>query len=112
MDLLKVIQLGQLTREERMAIGEVAREAGLHIAVHASTIEEVRQAAEMGANSIEHMGGRPYPLYPEETIRLMADNNIVASVTSMVSKVYDITTEYPERLDNPQLKADLPPAHV
>ena len=107
-DLLKVIQLSQLTREERMAIGEVAQEAGLHIAVHASTVEEVGQAAEMGANSIEHMGGRPYPLYPEETIRLMADNNIVASVTSMVSKVYDITTEYPERLDNPQLKADLP----
>ena len=109
-DLLKVIQLAQLTREERMAIAEVAREAGLHIAVHASTVEEVRQAAEMGANSIEHMGGRPYPLYPEETVQLMADNNIVASVTSMVSRVYDITTEYPERLDNPQLKADLPAA--
>ena len=39
----------------------------------------------------------------------MADNNIVASVTVMVGKVYDITTEYPERLDNQQLKSDLPP---
>ena len=108
-DLIKVIQLGQLTREERLAIAGEAQKAGLHIAVHARDIEEVGYAAEMGANSIEHMGGRPYPLYPEETIKIMADNNIVASVTSMVGKVYDITTEYPERLDNQQLKSDLPP---
>ena len=108
-DLIKVIQLNQLTREERLAIAAEAKKAGLHIAVHSSTIEEVRAAAEMGANSIEHMGGRPYPLYPEETVKLMADNNIVASVTSLVGKVYDVTTEYPERLDNQQLKADLPP---
>ncbi len=108
-DLLKVIQLNQLTREERLAIAAEAQRAGLHIAVHASTVEDVRAAAEMGANSIEHMGGRPFPLYPEESVRLMAENRIVASVTSMVGKVYDITTEYPERLDNQQLMADLPP---
>ncbi len=107
-DLLKVIQLNQLTREERLAIAAEARRAGMHIAVHAGSVETVRAAAEMGANSIEHMGGGA-PLYPEEMIRLMAENRIVASVTSMVGKVYDITTEYPERLDNQQLRADLPP---
>ncbi len=108
-DVIKVIQLAELTPEERMAIAGEARRAGLHMAVHARSVEEVRAAAEMGVGSIEHMGGGPYPLYPEESLRLIAENGIVASVTSLVSKIYDITTEYPERLDNPQLRADLPP---
>ena len=107
-DVIKVIQLGQLTRAERMAIAGEAQRAGLHMAVHAGSVEEVRAAAEMGVGSIEHMGGGRGPLYPEESLRLIAENGIVASVTSLVSKVYDITTEYPERLDNPRLKSDLP----
>ena len=107
-DVIKVIQLGQLTREERMAIVDEAHRAGLHMAVHAGSVEEVRAAAEMGVGSIEHMGGGRNPLYPEESLRLIAENRIVASVTSLVSRVYDITAEYPERLDNPQLKSDLP----
>ena len=68
----------------------------------------MRAAAEMGVGSIEHMGGGRNPLYPEESLRLIAENGIVASVTSLVSRIYDITAEYPERLDNPQLKSDLP----
>ena len=107
-DVIKVIQLGQLTREERLAIAGEAHRAGLHMAVHAGSVEEVRAAAEMGVGSIEHMGGGRNPLYPEESLRLIAENGIVASVTSLVSRIYDITSEYPERLDNPQLKSDLP----
>ena len=107
-DVIKVIQLGQLTREERLAIADEAHRAGLHMAVHAGSVEEVRAAAEMGVGSIEHMGGGRNPLYPEESLRLIAENGIVASVTSLVSRIYDISAEYPERLDNPQLKSDLP----
>jgi len=63
-----------ITREERLAIAGEAQKAGLHIAVHAATTEEVRAAAEMGANSIEHLQGghSPFPLYPEESIKIMA----------------------------------------
>ncbi|HUG42463.1 MAG TPA: amidohydrolase family protein [Longimicrobiales bacterium] len=107
-DLIKVIQIAALSPAERAAIVDEARKAGKHIAVHASTVEEVRVAAEMGAGSIEHMGGRPFSLYPEESVELMASNGIMASVTSVVSRIYDITTEWPERLDSPQLREDLP----
>lgn len=107
-DVIKVIQLGQLTREERLAIADEAHKAGLPIAVHAG-LSELDAAAEMRASSIEHMGGGPYPLYPQEAIQTITDAGIVASVTSVVSQVYDITTEWPERLDNQQLKRDLPP---
>ncbi len=108
-DLLKVIQLNRLTEEERLAIAEEARKAGLHIAVHASSIEEIRAAAEMGARTVEHVGAGGQPLYPEESARLMAESGIYWVPTAMVSRVYNITDKFPERLDNRQLKEDLPP---
>ncbi len=108
-DVIKVIQLAQMTPEERSAIAEEARRAGKPIAVHANSHEEVLEAAEMGVASIEHIGARPLPRYPEETIRVMAENGIRASVTSIVQRVYDITAAFPERVDDPRLAADLPP---
>lgn len=108
-DLIKVIQLSQLTEAERQAIAAEAHEAGLHIAVHASSLSEVRLAAEMGASSIEHAGAGKNPRYDEERIRLMTDHDITASPTSVVSRILDITLQFPERLDDPQLEEDLPP---
>ncbi|MGH7541882.1 MAG: amidohydrolase family protein [Gemmatimonadota bacterium] len=108
-DVIKVIQLGQLSREEREAIAEEARRAGKPIAVHAGSHEELLAAAEMGVASVEHVGARPLPLYPEESVRLMAENRIRASITSVVHRIYDITEAFPERLDAPRLKRDLPP---
>lgn len=107
-DLLKVIQLGRLSPAERAAIADEARKAGLHIAVHASSVEEIRAAAEMGARTIEHVGAGAIPLYPDESIRLMAENNIFLVPTAMVSLVYDVTDDFPERLDDPRLREDLP----
>jgi imidazolonepropionase-like amidohydrolase len=108
-DMIKVIQLARMTREERMAIAEEAHAAGRQIVVHASTLEEVRAAAEMGARSIEHVGAGRKPLREAESIKLMADHGIFYSPTSIVSRIYDITTAYPERLDERQLSRDLPP---
>ncbi|MBA2555815.1 MAG: amidohydrolase family protein [Chloroflexi bacterium] len=107
-DLIKVIQIGDLTPDERRAIADEARKSRRHIAVHAGNTEEVRIAAEMGARTIEHVGGGRYPLYPEEQVQLMVENGIFASPTSVVGRIYDITTQSPERLDNQMLKADLP----
>ncbi|HUG42459.1 MAG TPA: amidohydrolase family protein [Longimicrobiales bacterium] len=107
-DLIKVIELGRLSPAERAAIAEEARKAGLHIAVHAYSVDEIRAAAEMGARTIEHVGGGPGPRYPDESIRIMAENNIFLVPTAMVSLVYDVTDDFPERLDDPRLRQDLP----
>lgn len=107
-DVIKVIQLAELSPEERAAIAEEALRAGKPIAVHANSHEEVLQAAEMGVASIEHVGARPLPRYPEETIRVMAQHGIRASFTSVVQRIYDITAGFPERIDDPRLAADLP----
>lgn len=107
-DVVKVIQLAQLTAEERAAIGEVAAEAGLPVVVHAWTTDEVRMAAEMGAASIEHVGAGHKPLYPEASVRVMADAGIVAVPTAQVHRVLDLTIDNPERLDDPRLREVLP----
>jgi imidazolonepropionase-like amidohydrolase len=107
-DLIKVIQIGELTSAERRAIGAEAKKSGRHIAVHASTLEEVRAAVELGANSIEHVGGGGKPRLDDEVVRLIIENGIYSVPTSVVSKIYNITEAFPARLDNQGLKADLP----
>ena len=109
MDLLKVIQLTQLSPEERYAIADEARKAGLHIAVHAGSTEEIRAAAEMRVGSIEHVGFGRRPAYDEEAVRLMAENRIAWVPTVIHNLLIDVVRDYPERLDNQQLIADLPP---
>lgn len=107
-DLIKVIQISELTKDERAAIAAEARRGGLHIAVHASSTEEVRAAAEMRAGSIEHVGGGSKPLLDEESVRLIVETGIAYSPTSVVSKIYNITEAFPARLDNVRLQRDLP----
>lgn len=107
-DLIKVIQVGQLSSAERAAIREEAQKANMHIAAHGGFLEDIKACVELGVNSIEHMGGGSKPLFDEETVRVMAENRIVYSPTSIVSKIYDITRDYPERLDNQELKQLLP----
>lgn len=109
-DLIKVIQADRLTPAERRAISEEARRAGLHIAAHGYDAEELRAAVEMGAATIEHVNARPLPFYDEESVRLMAANGVASCFTSVVSRIYNITMDYPERLDDPRLREDLPPA--
>lgn len=107
-DLLKVIQLAQLTSAEREAIAGVARERDLHIAVHAWDLEEHRLAAEMGAATIEHVGGGPGPTFDAESVRLMAESGIAYVPTNVVMRVYEETLEWPERLDDPRAREGLP----
>jgi len=106
-DLLKVAEASEMTQAEREAISEVADENDLPIAAHGYTPEALRAAVEMGASSIEHVNARPVPRYTEESVELMARNGVDAVVTSVVSKIYNITLNYPERLDNQRLESDL-----
>ncbi|NIP34878.1 MAG: hypothetical protein GWN18_08050, partial [Thermoplasmata archaeon] len=84
-------------------------DAGMHMAVHASSLEEIRSAAEMRVGSIEHMGYGNRPRYDDEAVELMVRGGIFWVPTVVHNLLIDIHKEIPERLDNPQLEADLPP---
>lgn len=107
-DLIKVIQLGQLSEGERAVIAEEAQRAGKHIAVHAWNLDEHRMAAAMGASTIEHNGAGSKPAYREESLRIFADHGIRYVPTNIVMRIYDITQQYPARLDHPRLRESMP----
>ncbi len=109
MDLIKVIQLSDLTAAERAAIAEEADRADLPIVVHAWGPEEHRMAAEMEAATIEHLGGGPAQAgqFTEESLRTLASGGVAVVPTMVVSKIYEITERHPERLDHPRLREDL-----
>lgn len=108
-DLIKVTQISLMSPEEREAIASEARRAGVHLAGHAYSLEEHRLAAEMGLKTIEHLVTRSGPLYLDESLRVISSNSIAVTATNVVMRVYEITLEYPERLDDRQLEEDLPP---
>jgi len=109
-DLIKVIQLSELSPAERAAIAEEAARAGLPIAVHAWGLDEHRMAAEMGVATIEHLGGGPAQTgqFTEESLRTLASGGVAVVPTMVVSKIYEITEQFPERLDDRRLRGDLP----
>lgn len=109
MDVIKVIQLTELTSAERSAIADEARKAGKPIVVHAGDIPSIRAAAEMGVRTVEHIGGGGASQLDEEYVKLMRAAGMIAVPTSIVSKVYNLTEMYPERLDDQRLRNDLPP---
>lgn len=109
-DQLKVVQLGALSEAERDAIAEVARTEDLPIVAHAWGEEEHRMAAAMGAASIEHLGAGPRHVdqFTDRSVRLLAESGVAVVPTMVVSMIYDITEAFPERLDEPRLRTELP----
>ena len=107
-DVIKAIQVARMTPEERAAIRDEAERAGLHIAVHGGYLEDIRAVVDLGAGSIEHVGARGFDHFDERSLRLIAQNNIYYSPTSVVHRIYDITEEFPARKYDPRLEDELP----
>ncbi|MGH9863604.1 MAG: amidohydrolase family protein [Candidatus Acidiferrales bacterium] len=111
-DLIKVIDQDQMTVEELQAIVDTAHAAGKHVAAHAHRAEEIRRAARAGVDSIEHTGLATQPGYPEDVLALVRERNATLYWCPTIEGLYlypYTVDEFPERLDDPRLKADLPP---
>ncbi len=110
-DLIKVIDQDQMTMEELEAIVATAHAAGKHVVAHAHRAEEIRRAARAGADSIEHTGLATQPGYPEDVLALAKERNASLYWCPTIEGLYlypYTVDEFPERLDDPRLKADLP----
>lgn len=114
-----------LTEEDMRAIVEEAHAQGKWVAAHARTDAKVRAALRAGVGTIEHFCGGNKPLCAEDVIEAMAEGRFRVQTdgatevwnehevwvvpTMIVQLIYDETLAYPERLDHPRLKEDLPP---
>lgn len=110
-DLIKVIDQDQMTMEELQAIVETAHAAGKHVVAHAHRAEEIRRAVKAGVDSIEHTGLATQPGYPEDVLALVRERQATLywcpTIEGLFLYPYTVD-EFPERLDDPRLKADLP----
>jgi imidazolonepropionase-like amidohydrolase len=110
-DLIKVIDQDQMTVEELDAIVQTAHAAGKHVTAHAHRAEEIRRAARAGVDAIEHTGLATQPGYPEDVLALAKERNASLYWCPTIEGLYlypYTVDEFPERLDAPRLKADLP----
>ena len=97
-----------LTPEHYRAIVETAHKHQIRVHAHVYAEQDVRNALEAGVDVLQHVGSAgTTPPYSKELIRdiVNAGRPVVVSAAHR-SWIYPATTEFPERLQEPQLKQD------
>ncbi len=100
-----------LTREDYEAVATTARELGLRVHAHVYDPGDVRNALEAGIDVLTHAGSAGTPPYEPDLVRdiVVAGRPVVITGAHRVW-VFPATVAFPERLQDPKLRADLPPA--
>ncbi len=100
-----------LTRDDYQAIADTAHELGVRVHAHVYGPEEVRNALETGIDVLTHAGSAGTPPYEEELLRdiVVAGRPVVITGAHRVW-VFPATVQFPERLQDPRLREDLPEA--
>jgi imidazolonepropionase-like amidohydrolase len=111
-DLIKVIDQDQMTLDELKAIVDTAHAAGKHVTAHAHRAEEIRQGIRAGVDCFEHTGLGTQPAYPDDVLAMLRERNAslfwCPTIEGLFLYPYTVD-QFPARLDDPRLKADLPP---
>jgi imidazolonepropionase-like amidohydrolase len=100
-----------LTREDYKAIMDVARKHRVRVHAHLYDEQDVRNALEMGIDVLSHVGSAgSTPPYSQELIQDIVNAGRPVVVTAAHRTwIYPATISFPERLQDPQLKADFGP---
>ena len=100
-----------LTREDYRAVADTAHRHGLRVHAHVYAPDDVRNALEAGIDVLTHAGSAGTPPYEEDLLRdiVVAGRPVVITGAHRVW-VFPATVEFPERLQDPRLREDLPAA--
>ncbi len=99
-----------LTQADFDAIVEAAHSRGVRVHAHLYEPEAIRKAIDAGVDVFQHMGSGGNPPYDEALVAEIAHKGIpVVQTISHRIWVYPATLAFPERLQDPRLKASLPP---
>ena len=100
-----------LTREDYQAVADTAHRHGLRVHAHVYAPDDVRNALEAGIDVLTHAGSAGTPPYEPELIRdiVVAGRPVVVTGAHRVW-VFPATVQFPERLQDPRLRQDLPEA--
>lgn len=98
-----------LTREDYQAVADTAHRHGLRVHAHVYAPDDVRNALEGGVDVLTHAGSAGTPPYEPDLVQdiVVAGRPVVITGAHRVW-VFPATVEFPERLQDPRLREDLP----
>lgn len=101
-----------LTREDYRGIADAAHARGLRVHAHLYAEADVRNALETGIDVLSHAGsaGTAPPYSPQLITDIVNAGRPVVITAAHRAWVYPDTAAFPERLQDPVLKKDFPPA--
>lgn len=101
-----------LTRDDYQAIADTAHKFGLRVHAHVYAEADVRNALETGIDVLSHAGsaGTAPPYSPQLITDIVNAGRPVVITAAHRAWIYPDTAAFPERLQDPQLKKDFPPA--
>ena len=98
-----------LTREDYQAIVAAAHAKGLRVHAHLYAEDDTRNAVEAGVDVLSHVGsaGTAPPYSPRLIADIVGASRPVVVTAAHRSWIYPDTAAFPERLQDPALRADL-----
>jgi imidazolonepropionase-like amidohydrolase len=101
-----------LTRDDYQAIADTAHKHGIRVHAHVYAEADVRNALETGIDVLSHAGsaGTAPPYSAQLITDIVNAGRPVVITAAHRAWIYPDTAAFPERLQDPQLKKDFPPA--
>jgi imidazolonepropionase-like amidohydrolase len=112
-DFVKLIDQDQMTEDEVRAVVETAHKAGRAVVAHAHREDEIRVGLRHGVDCFEHTGLGTEPAYPEDILAGLRKRNNTLYWCPTIEGLFlaDYTARvFPERLDDPTWRKDIPKA--
>jgi imidazolonepropionase-like amidohydrolase len=110
-DFIKLIDQDQLTDAEVAAVVQTAHKAGRPVVAHAHREDEIRVGLKHDVDCFEHTGLATEPGYPEDILQGLRKRNNTLSWCPTIEGLFlaDYTARvFPERLDDPAWRKDVP----
>jgi imidazolonepropionase-like amidohydrolase len=107
-DLIKA--QGGLNYEELKAIVDTAHKSNIKVHAHLYEEQAVRDAFKAGIDVLQHVGSAGTPPYSPDLVKAIVDSGrpVVPTAAHRVW-VYPATLDFPERLQDPEVKRYFPP---
>lgn len=114
-DVIKLIDVDQMTLEETKAVVEAAHRRNLPVIGHAHRPEEIRRGLLAGVNNFEHTGLAAAPEYPDDIMQMIRERaaNMAGGPLFWTPTIeglfnYEYVRDNPEHLDDPSWHEGLP----
>jgi imidazolonepropionase-like amidohydrolase len=110
-DFIKLIDQDQLTDAEVAAVVSTAHRAGKPVVAHGHREDEIRVGLKHGVDCFEHTGLATSPGYPEDILAGLRKRNQTLYWTPTIEGLFLAETtaiRFPERLDDPEWRRDIP----